>query len=102
MSEAHLFADRLDLPNASRTNKTFTSGLVRGARRQASPASAQDEEGVLLCQAHQPLHMPPGVSWLSCKVASVKDKAYIDEAGKRGNRINGAINEKKRRKEHLK
>lgn len=32
----HRRADRLDLPNASRTNKTFTSGLARGARRQAS------------------------------------------------------------------
>lgn len=29
-------ADGLDLPNASRTNKTFRSGLARGARRQAS------------------------------------------------------------------
>lgn len=36
----HVFADRLDLPNASRTNKTFTSGLVRGARREASTAIA--------------------------------------------------------------
>lgn len=36
----HVFADRLDLPNASRTNKTFTSGLVRGARREASTAVA--------------------------------------------------------------
>lgn len=32
----HALADGLDLPNASRTNKTFRSGLARGARRQAS------------------------------------------------------------------
>lgn len=33
---SHTLADGLDLPNASRTNKTFRSGLARGARRQAS------------------------------------------------------------------
>lgn len=35
-SASHELADGLDLPNASRTNKTFRSGLARGARRQAS------------------------------------------------------------------
>lgn len=36
VSARHALADGLDLPNASRTNKTFRSGIARGARRQAS------------------------------------------------------------------
>lgn len=36
VSASHVLADGLDLPNASRTNKTFRSGIARGARRQAS------------------------------------------------------------------
>lgn len=36
VSASHALAEGLDLPNASRTNKTFRSGIARGARRQAS------------------------------------------------------------------
>lgn len=36
LSARRALADGLDLPNASRTNKTFRSGIARGARRQAS------------------------------------------------------------------
>lgn len=36
VSARRALADGLDLPNASRTNKTFRSGIARGARRQAS------------------------------------------------------------------
>lgn len=40
---------------------------------------------------------PLAVSRLSWKMASVKDKAYIDKAGKRGIEEMGTINEKKKR-----
>lgn len=42
---------------------------------------------------------PLAVSRLSWKMASVKDKAHIDKAGKRGIEEMGTINEKKRERE---